>query len=139
MYDNHIIHSLAACLRFPEWQLRHPLHKSVSVRLVVHLFTPLTTINSLTAVIVSRFLLNLQAANQRAIAHDSDPYYVGSAPDTLHTLVFERVIGSIASEGLSLWEASSTDAEPPSEPGLMETDEPKPIEVDGASGSGVKR
>ena len=89
---------------------------------------------------MSRFLLNLQAANQRAVANDSDPYDVGSAaPDTLHTLVFERVIGSIASEGLSLWEASSTDAEPPSEPGLMETDEPKPIEVDGASGSGVKR
>ena len=86
--------------------------------------------------IVSRFLLNLQAANQRAVAN-SDPYDVGSsAPDTLHTLVFERVIGSIASEGLSLWEASSTDAGSPSK---LETDELKSIEVDGASGSGVQR
>ncbi|RPD54511.1 hypothetical protein L227DRAFT_657568 [Lentinus tigrinus ALCF2SS1-6] len=64
--------------------------------------------NPLTAVIVSRFLLNLQAANQRAIAHDSDPYLV-SRPSG--TLVFERVLGSLATGTVSVGEDYMTESD----------------------------
>ena len=70
--------------------------------------------HSLTAVIVSRFLLNLQAVNQQAVESEycSDLSYdtgSGGAGGSAGTLIFQRVVGSLASVPVSLWEP-----EPPS-------------------------
>ena len=66
--------------------------------------------------IVSRFLLNLQAANQQAVKPEcSDLYDAGSGGPgrSAGTLVFGRVVGSLASVAVSLWEpeASSLDSD----------------------------
>ncbi|RPD54512.1 hypothetical protein L226DRAFT_515902 [Lentinus tigrinus ALCF2SS1-7] len=81
--------------------------------------------NPLTAIIVSRFLLNLQAANQQAVAHDSSESHVGSGSGPSDTLVFERVVGSLASESVLVWEGS------PQEPGFLsvEGEEVNPVQV----------
>ena len=73
--------------------------------------------HSLTAVIVSRFLLNLQAVNQQAVGSEcSDLSYdtgSGGAGGSASTLIFKRVVGSLASVPVSLWEpeASSLDSD----------------------------
>ncbi|RDX44273.1 hypothetical protein OH76DRAFT_1487225 [Lentinus brumalis] len=92
----------------------HLIFTMLSLELVFQNGSYLTIFtNPLTAVIVSRFLLNLQAANQQALALDSDhdPQIASAAYDATHTLVFERVVGSLAEESVSLWEASPADPE----------------------------
>ena len=84
--------------------------------LVIIGLTLIVSWTSITAVIVSRFLLNLQAANQQAF-HDWDTSSTGMPQNAMSsrssghsTLVFERTIGSIASplsfEG-ERWKSSS--------------------------------
>ena len=51
---------------------------------------------SLTANLISRFLLNLQSVNQKVTGEDSRTTHGGSVDQT-ESLVFQRVVGSIAS------------------------------------------
>ena len=107
---------MAARHHLPKWHLCHPLHESVSNKLIYHSHHPryvadnlcLMLAISLTAVIVSRFLLDLQAANEKAVACASDPY---GPSDAVQTLVFERIVGSLASESASVWEESPSERE----------------------------
>ena len=68
----------------------------------------LTHQNRLTTNLISRFLLDLQAANEKAVACASDPY---GPSDAVQTLVFERIVGSLASESASVWEESPSERE----------------------------
>ena len=73
-------------------------------------FTPTRTnciIDRLTAILVSRFMLNLQAVDQRSRNYSSTPHNMESQTVT-GSLLFERIVGSLGSSELSDSGASAT-------------------------------